>query len=77
MAAFLKVAQTMSDLIRKIMLDVFDSTLNKLFIHVHVSQPHFAVSCIPKQSDILSKCLIFFVTIIRISVSVHIGSKLS
>ena len=59
MAAFLKVAQTMSDLIRKIMLEVVDSTENKLFIHVHVSQPHFALSCLPKQCDILSKPLIF------------------
>ena len=58
MAASLKVAQTMSYLIRKIMLEVFDSTYNKLFIHV--SQPHFALSCLPKQSGILSKPLIFF-----------------
>ena len=46
MAASLKVAQTMSYLIRKIMLEVFDSTYNKLFIHV--SQPNFALSCFPK-----------------------------
>ena len=57
MAASLKVAQTMSYLIRKIMLEFFDSTYNKLFIHV--SQPHFTFLCFPKQSGILSKPLNF------------------
>ena len=66
MVAHLKVAQTMSYLIRKIMLEVFDSTYNKFFIHV--SQPHFALSCFPKQSGILSNPLIFFVTSVFISV---------
>ena len=74
-AASLKVAQTMSYLIRKILLEVFDSTYNKLYIHV--SQPHFTLSCFPKQSGILSKSLNFFVTSVFISVSVHSGSKLS
>ena len=48
----------MSYLIRKIMVEVFDSTYNKLFIHV--SQSHFDLSCFPKQSGILSKPLNFF-----------------
>ena len=58
MAASSKIAQAMSYLIRKIMLEVFDSTYNKLFIHV--SQPHFALSCFPKQGGILRKPPNFF-----------------
>ena len=49
MAVFFKVAQTMADLIRKIMLEVFDSTYYKILIYV--KQPHFALPCFPKQSD--------------------------
>ena len=43
--------------IRKIMLEVLDSTYNQLF--VRVSQGLFVLSCFPKQSDILSKPLFF------------------